>query len=44
MLRILIADDHQISRKGIKAIFKKQPDMVVTVRNQHQTMEVSDND
>ena len=30
MLRILIAADHQIVRKGLKSIFKAQPDMVVT--------------
>jgi len=30
VLRILIAADHQIVRKGLKSIFKAQPDMVVT--------------
>jgi DNA-binding NarL/FixJ family response regulator len=30
MLGILIADNHQIVRKGLKSIFKEQPDMVVT--------------
>ncbi len=30
MLRILIAEDHQIIRNGLKSIFNGQPDMVVT--------------
>jgi DNA-binding NarL/FixJ family response regulator len=30
MLRILIADDHQIVRDGLKSIFDEEPDMVVT--------------
>jgi DNA-binding NarL/FixJ family response regulator len=30
VLRILIADDHQIVRNGLKLIFEEHPDMVVT--------------
>ena len=29
-MRILIADDHQIVRNGLKSILREQPDMVVT--------------